>query len=296
MFDLEPVQILQAKAASMTASAIALAPNLVVAAIVVLLTLLAAKGAVRGALRLLGRNRRESLRQATATLIRSVVWIIGVLVAATVLFPNLTPTNLIAGLGIGTIAVGLAFQDTFENFLAGVLILLREPMRIGDDIECEAIVGRVEHISVRDSYIRQRSGELVIVPNAFLFKNPVRVLTDRPQRRITLTVGVAYGEDVDAAREVIRQAVESCSTLAPGRAVEVYATQFGESSIDFLVRWWANSTPPEELASRDEVLAAVKRALDGAGIEIPFPYRTLTFADPLRLHPALTETSAAASR
>ena len=62
-------------------------------------------------------------------------------------------------------------------------------MRIGDDIECEGVTGRVEEITIRDSYIRRRSGELILVPNSFLYKNPVRVLTDRPKRRIDLTVG-----------------------------------------------------------------------------------------------------------
>lgn len=121
------------------------------------------------------------------------------------------------------------------------------------------------------------------MPNSFLYKNPLRILTDREIRRLDLTVGVAYGEDVDAAREVIRRAFAGLKTPSPGQPVDVFANAFGESSIDFKVRWWAASTPVDELRSRDEVTAAIKRALDSAGIEIPFPYRTLTFKEPLRL-------------
>lgn len=284
MENLEPLRLMQEQFLGFAASVFLLLPNLVLAALVVLATWAVARLLVRAEARLLRlRHARPSLRIALRTLTRTVVWIVGLLTAAVLLFPNLTPTKALAGLGLGSIAVGLAFQDIFENYLAGLLILLRKPMRIGDDIECQDVSGRVEEITIRDSYIRQRSGELVLVPNSFLYKNPVRVLTDRDLRRLDLTVGVAYGEDVDAAREVIRNAFQGLKTPSPEQPVEVYANAFGESSIDFVVRWWAASTPPDELRSRDEVTAAIKRALDDAGIEIPFPYRTLTFKDPIRI-------------
>ena len=281
---IEPLRLMQEQVLGLAASLFALLPNLVFATLVLLLTWGLARGLGSAAFRLLRlRRARPSLQVAVRTLVRTGTWVVGLLVAATLLFPNLTPTKALAGLGLGTIAIGLAFQDTFENFLAGLLILLRKPMRIGDDIECQGVSGRVEEITIRDSYIRMRSGELILVPNSFLFKNPVRVLTDRDRRRIELTVGVAYGEDVDAAREAIRGAFAGLSTPDPRGEVEVYATAFAESSIDYTVRWWTAPSPLDELRSRDEVTAAIKRALDEAGIEIPFPYRTLTFKEPLRI-------------
>ncbi len=259
-------------------------PNLVAAVLALLLTFAVAAGVTRLVARFFRRTRmRPSLQSAMVTLIRIAVWVVGLLVTATILFPNLTPTKLLAGLGLGSIAIGLAFKDIFENFLAGILILIRQPMRIGDDIECEDISGRVEHISIRDTYVRKRSGELILVPNSYLYKNPTRILTDRPRRRIDLTVGVAYGEDVDAARDVIRKAVESLGTVDADERIDVFAKEFNSSSIDFMVRWWTGSTPIDEHRSRDEAVAAIKAALDAAGIEIPFPYRTLTFKEPLAL-------------
>ena len=170
----------------------ALVPNLIAAIIALALTFAIAAGVTRLAGRLFRRTRmRPSLQSAMVTLISIGVWVFGLLVAATILFPNLTPTKLLAGLGLGSIAVGLAFKDIFENFLAGILILIRQPMRIGDDIECEDVSGRVEEISIRDTYVRKRSGELILVPNSYLYKNPTRILTDRPERRIELTIGVA---------------------------------------------------------------------------------------------------------
>jgi small conductance mechanosensitive channel len=124
---------------------------------------------------------------------------------------------------------------------------------------------------------------LLVLPNSTLFKDPVSVLTQRPIRRTTVICGIAYGEDVDQAREVIRKAVQACKTVSREREVEIFAREFGESSINFEVTWWSAPTPLDVRRSKDEVVAAVKRALDEAGIEIPFPYRTLTFKHPLEL-------------
>ncbi|SFC49859.1 mechanosensitive ion channel family protein [Tropicimonas isoalkanivorans] len=280
--DLNPIEIVLAQVHGLAKSAIALLPSLAAAVFVLLLTALVAGVLSRIVRALLRRSgRRPSLVTAAATLARLGIWVVGLLTAATILFPNLTPTKMLAGLGIGSIAVGLAFQDIFENFLAGFLILLRKPMRIGDDIECGEVSGRVEEITIRDSFIRQRSGELLLVPNSFLYKNPVKVVTDQSTRRVTLVVGVAYSEDVDASREVIRAAVEGISTRVTDKEVQVFAREFNSSSVDFLVRWWCDSAPPMEHRSRDEAVAAIKRALDENDIEIPFPYRTLTFNEPI---------------
>ena len=179
--------------------------------------------------------------------------------------------------------MGLAFKDVFENFLAGFLILLRKPMRIGDDIECEGVSARVEDISIRDTFLRKRSGELVIVPNSFLFKNPVKILTDEKLRRISLVIGVAYGENAKEAKSVISDVIENLETRDKSKGFELVADCFNASSVDFVARWWTDSTPPAERLSKSEAVLAIKDALDEAGIEIPFPYRTLTFAEPLRI-------------
>lgn len=279
---LKPFQILSEQVSSIARSAIELAPNLLAALIVLLLTLVLALAVGKVTKSVMGRSRlRPSLTEAIVKLSRLCVWLVGILIAATLLFPNLTPTKMLAGLGIGSIAIGLAFKDIFENFLAGFLILLRKPMRIGDDIDCAGLSGRVEHISIRDTFLRKRSGELVLVPNSYIYKNPVEILTDRPVRRISLVVGVAYGEDVEQSREVIAAAVDTLETRETSRPFDVFTREFGASSVDFLVRWWTGSTPKEEHASRSEAVSKIKSALDEAGIEIPFPYRTLTFKEPL---------------
>ncbi len=258
-------------------------PQIVVGLVIVILTWLLAK-AVRGfATRLAHRaHLRPSLVNFVRMLAGLVTWIVGLMIAAVVVFPDLTPSSMIAGLGIGTVAVGFAFKDIFENFFAGVFILLRKDMRIGDFIECEDIEGRVENISIRETHIRETDGELVIVPNAMLFKNPLTIRTDKDIRRTTIICGVAYDVDLDTARDVIRSAVASCDTVVQDdKPVQVFAQEFGDSSINFEVTWWTGSKPLDIRTSRDQVVTAVKRGLDNAGLEIPFPYRTLTFKEPL---------------
>ncbi|MDQ3246672.1 MAG: mechanosensitive ion channel family protein [Pseudomonadota bacterium] len=233
--------------------------------------------------RLTARTRlRPSLRALFVTLAGILVWLFGILVALAVVLPGVNAGSLIAILGFGSVAIGFAFRDIFENFLAGVLIMLRRKMRIGDVIECEGVEGRVEQTTLRETYLRRLDNELTIVPNSFLFKNPVRILTDARVRRYELTVGVAYDTDLDGLSELIAEAVAPLDGVEKGRPVEVYAAEFGDSSINFTIRWWAGSRPLDMHQSRDHVVRAIKRALDDRGIEIPFPQRVHWFPEPLQ--------------
>ena len=279
-------EILVGRINEMVAGFVRVLPQLGIALIVLLITWIIAKTARRLLNRMLRRaDLRRTLINLFETLLGVLVWTIGLLIAATIVFPGVTPANLLALLGLGSVAIGFAFKDIFENFLAGILIMLRKKVNIGDVIECEAVEGRVEQITLRDTYLRHLSNELVLVPNAYLFKNPLKILTDAPLRRYEVEVGVAYDVDLDKAAEVISSAVAKVEVVDTKRSVEVFATEFGDSSINFMVRWWAGSTPVEAHASRDQVVRAIKRALGVAGMEIPFPQRTLWFRDAHKLAP-----------
>ena len=287
------INILLRRVQELTAEFIRLLPQLSIALVVIGATYILARFARRFAERLLGRTElRGTLVNLFETLIGVLIWVVGLLIGASIVFPGVTPANILAVLGLGSVAVGFAFKDIFENFLAGILIMLRKQMRIGDVIACEDVEGRVEMISLRDTHLRHLSGEIVIVPNAYLFKNPVTVVTQRPIRRHTVDVGVAYDVDLEAARDVILEAVKGCDSVADDQKVEVYAKEFGDSSINFLVRWWSGSKPVDAHVSRDQVVRAIKRALDDAGMEIPFPYRTLTFKEALPIKRSQAENDA----
>lgn len=243
-------------------------PTLAIALFVLMVTWVVAKFALRISDWLTRHTTmRENLKQLVETLVRLAIWVVGLMIAATIAMPGLTPASLFAGLGIGALAIGFAFQDIFQNFLAGVLIMVRDRMAIGDTIECENITGKVERITLRETHIRSPSNELTIVPNAVLFKNPVKIHTDSPLRRFEIVVGIAVDEDLDQAAATIRSAVESIDDLARNKPVDVLAQDFKSGSIDFLVRWWSSSRP-RDLPLRDEVVRRIKRALDEAHIAI----------------------------
>lgn len=231
--------------------------------------------------------KRTPMRRALVELLQKLasvlVWAIGILTIAAILFPSVTPGNILTALGLTSIAIGFAFKDIFENFFAGILILLREPFRLGDFIECQSIDGRIELITIRDTHIRRSSGDRIVMPNAFLFNNPVHIITDRELRRVQTTCGVSYNCDVDKAREIITNTVNDCETVTSDQDIDVFVKELGDNSVNFQITWWTYSRPRETRRSKDEVLSKLKMALDQANIEIPFPQRTLTFAQSLSI-------------
>jgi len=278
------VNILIERVQEMLAGFIRMLPQLALALIVLLATWGFAH-LVRSMTRRLGARGglRPRLIALFMTLAGILVWLFGILVALAIVLPGVTAGSLLTVIGFGSVAIGFAFKDIFENFLAGILIMMRKKMRIGDHIECQEVEGRVEQITLRETYLRRLNNELTIVPNAYLFRNPVRIITDADLRRHEIIVGVAYGTDLDRVGEIIIEAVRSIEMVNRAKPVEVFAREFDDSSINFTVRWWSGSRQFEMHKSRDQVVRAIKRALDSAGIEIPFPQFTATFREPVRI-------------
>lgn len=257
-------------------------PNLLAGLAVLLLTFIVSAITQRVLSRVLKRSHmRESLKELVIRILSIIIWVVGFMLTAVIIFPNVDPASIFGAMGIASLAIGFAFKDIFENFFAGILLLWKFPFENGDFIECEGVEGRVEAVTIRMTKIRKVTGELVVMPNSTLFSNPVDVLTDLPKRRITIITGIAYDESLEEAIPLIEQTVQGCTTVANNKPVQIFAQGFGSSSLDVEVTWWADPTPVDVRRSRSEVVRAVKLALDNAGIEIPFPYRTLTFKEPL---------------
>lgn len=294
---MEPLKILLKQLDEMGRGFVELIPQIVVGIVILILTWVLARLAKRALAATLRKVRlRNSLISLCQKMAHVGVWIFGLMVTAIVVVPSVTPGKLVAALGLGSIAIGFAFKDIFENFLAGILILFREPFQLNDLIVVEGIEGRVEDITIRDTHVRKTDGERVVIPNGLLFKEPVIVRTDQDLRRTSLVCGVGYGENLDKSRDVIRRAVEDAESVeSRAKPVEVFAFEFADSSINFLVRWWTKSSPAETYASKNEVVSRIKSALDEAQIEIPFPNRTLTFAQGLKIHSELEQSGTGAS-
>jgi small conductance mechanosensitive channel len=256
-------------------------PAVVIAGIVLALTRQVAKVARRSALALSKRAIRSTslalLLEKTFTI---GTWIVGVTISCLLVFPGLRLGDLVATLGLGTVAIGFAFQDIFKNFLAGVLLLAQEPFRIGDSVVIGNYEGVVAQIEIRTTNIRTYDGELVLVPNSIVFTSPVQVRTHFGQRRTSLAVGVGYETDLATALPALAAAIVELEGVANDPKPLVDATSFDESSIGLVVRYWTPADSPSVLRTKSRVVVAIKAYCDANGISLPWPIRTVVFAEP----------------
>jgi small-conductance mechanosensitive channel len=252
-----------------------LLPNIAVA-LVVLAVFLAAGLAVAWSMRhALRRRNREDLGTVTGSLLKWLVWVTGAMIATTIVTPSLRLGDLVAGLGIGSLAIGFAFKDILQNMFAGLLILIRRPFLVGDQIVASGYEGTVEHIQTRATLIRTYDGRRVVIPNADVFTTAVTVNTAWDVRRSEQEVGIAYGADTARAMEVALMAVRAVEGVKDDPAPEALARGFGEYRKTIRLRWWTGSTQRETLHVFSDVTLAVERAFAEAGIVIPYPIRTV---------------------
>lgn len=157
-------------------AAVALLPNLILATVIFIVFLILAS-AVRSVVRKISqqRNHHRNLGLLLGQLAHLSVIIIGLLTALSAVAPSFHAADLIKMLGIGSVAIGFAFQNILQNFLAGILILMQEPFQIGDWINVTGLEGRVEDIETRATVVLTSKGQRIVIPNAVLFTNPVVV-------------------------------------------------------------------------------------------------------------------------
>jgi small conductance mechanosensitive channel len=168
------------------------------------------------------------------------------------------------GLGIGSVAIGFAFKDILQNWLAGLLLLIRRPFRVGDEIVVNGYEGRVEWIETRATMIRTYDGRRAIIPNADVFTNAVTVNTAFDKRRSELEVGISFGDGIGEAREVILAALAGLDGLEPDPAPEVIPWELGGSAVILKVWWWTDSWRTSVVHAQAAAVEAVKLALDRA--------------------------------
>jgi small conductance mechanosensitive channel len=205
--------------------------------------------------------------------------IFGLFVAAVVVFPTFRPGDLIAGLGITSVAIGFAFKDVLQNFFAGVLILWRRPFVVGDQIRALDFEGTVEEITVRSTRLKTYDGERAVLPNGDVYTSAVLVRTAYDKRRVRFTVGIGYPDSIEEARATIHRALGETEGVLSDPGPWVYVTELAPSSVNFTVYFWAESHQANVLAVSDRVATAIKQALDGAGIDMPFPHTVVLFHD-----------------
>ncbi|MEO1428627.1 MAG: mechanosensitive ion channel family protein [Cyanobacteria bacterium J06633_8] len=259
-------------------SAVKIFPALLTAAIVLFLTRFAAQFTQTLAQNIAKKTiSSKSLQLLMAKIASTVTWIFGILLACVIAFPGLRLGDIIATLGLSSVAIGFAFQDIFKNFLAGILILLQQPFCIGDQIIVNNYEGTVDQIDIRTTEIITYGGERVVIPNSTVFTSVIQVRTAFDSRRTDLAVGVDYNTSLSQASHILEQTISQVKGVLDKPAPEIDLVSFGDSSIDFIIRYWTLPQQKQVRRVQTKAILSIKQAFDRADINIPYPIRTLYF-------------------
>ena len=266
---------------SMIDGLIILLPNIVLALIVFAIFFFLGR-AIKRTVRRVTRQHRQArnLGLVLGRLAQGIIVLVGLFIALSIVIPTLKAGDLVQLLGISGVAIGFAFRDILQNFLAGILILLTEPFRIDDQIVFKNFEGTVENIETRATTILTYDGRRIVIPNAELFTNSVTVNTAFDKRRTEYDFSIGYGDDIDRAKQLMLEALYSVNEVLKDPAPDVLVVELAESSVKIRVRWWIS--PPrriDDMRSRDKVICAIKKKLVENGIDLPYPTRQILFHD-----------------
>ena len=258
-------------------------PYLIVASLVFVIFWVLSIFFKKAVTRILGsRKHHQNLVTVFRRVGSALILFLGFMVAMIIAVPSFTPGKLIGALGIGSVAIGFAFKDIFQNLLSGILLLLSEPFRIGDQIISGNFEGTVEDIQIRATTIRTYDGRKVVIPNSQLYTSTMTVNTAYSQRRLEFDVGIGYENNIIDAQQVILSVLKAAPTVSKLAEPSVIATALADSSVVLRVRWFIDDgTQTNRVASINEVIILVKEALKEANISIPFPVTTLDTNHPL---------------
>lgn len=258
---------------------IAMLPNLVVALLILIVFFLLGRLVRKGVKHMLEKTTsNKTIINLLETVVGVLVIGIGVFIALSILKLDGAVTSLLAGAGIIGLALGFAFQDIASNFISGIILSIRHPFGIGDIIETNGFYGKVKKMNLRNTIVRTPQGQIVYIPNKSVFENPLENFTSSGLRRIDLSCGVSYGDDLEKAKDVAIEAVKGLDNYNADKGIEFYYDEFGGSSINFKIRFWVNfENNPDFWSARSDAIIAITKAFDENDIMIPFPIRTLDF-------------------
>lgn len=225
-----------------------------------------------------------SIARFAGRMTRNLLILVGLLYALVALGVQIGP--LVGALGVTGVAIAFAVTAILENVFASVMLKTRRPIRVGDQVATQEVSGTVTEINFRAVVLESFDGEKVVIPSSMVVNDVIVNQTATPTRRTVLPVGVGYRTDLRRAQEVIVAATSVVDGVLDAPAPQAWVTAFGESSIDFDVRFWHASDIATMFTVRSGVAMAIKAALDREGIEIPFPQRVVTVVADERDEPA----------
>lgn len=184
---------------------------------------------------------------------------------------GLEVTSFIAIFGALAFAIGLALQGNLSHLAAGILILFFKPFRVGDFIVTNGYSGTVKEIQIFNTILTTLDNRIIIIPNGAISSSPLENLTANPSRKVPMTFGIGYKDDIDKARSVIEQVAKSCELIDHTKPIDIFVSELGDSSVDFAVRPWCKTE--DYWTVYFYMQENIKKAFDKEGVGIPFPQR-----------------------
>ncbi len=185
------------------------------------------------------------------------------------------PSALGAAVGLIGLGVSFALQDIIANFISGILIMITRPFEIGDQIEAGGEEGTIKDISTRATEIKTYDGRKVIMPNSKLYSNQVVNKTGYSNRRFSVIVGIGYDDNIKKAKEVAEDVLDKAESVEDDPSPQVLVDELGGSSVNLKLRGWTENGRSNIVTGASEVSQLIKEEYDQAGIDIPYPIRTV---------------------
>ncbi|HEX2752684.1 MAG TPA: mechanosensitive ion channel family protein [Alphaproteobacteria bacterium] len=244
-----------------------LSPNLIVGLVFLLIAWAIGYGLRRFVTTYFNRRNRIDLGKILAGFSFWAIFFLGFLIALTIILPSLRPADLLASFGIGSLALGFAFKEILQNWMAGLLILLRLPFRRGDQISINGAEGTVQRIEPRATIIQTYDGRDIVIPNTTVYTSMVIVHTSRKTRRIEIDFTVGYAYEFRRIRSIIENSLSDIEEVMKDPIPQIMCWNLGDTSLGIKVRWWIRSDKTHEIVSRARVVQAIKEGFDANDID-----------------------------
>ncbi len=273
------IQIVTEKIGGWIDQIISMLPNFVIAVLIVIVFYLFSRLITKVLKSTLSKfTRNLAVIKLISSFTRIGIMTAALFIALGILELEKTVTSLLAGVGIAGLAIGFAFKDAIANFLSGIYITFKSTVNIGDIVAFGDHMGTVSSIGLRAVKIDTFQGQEVVIPNRLIFEDIYKHYTINGIRRIDLNVGVSYGDDLQKVEEITLNAIKKIDYLLKSKPIDLYFLEFGDSSINFVVRYWVNfNKQTDYLKALSDGVKNIKSAYDANDITIPFPIRTLDF-------------------
>ena len=254
-------------------------PNFIIAVLVLILFIIFAKYSSKLIDKIFRKsNAQDSIRTVSVKVFRVIIISFGIFLSLGILNLNSVLTTILGAAGVLGLAVGFALQGTLHNTFSGIIISFIPKLQIGDWIETNDYAGFVVDINLRSVIIQTVDYNLVVIPNSKIVDAPFKNFSRTPRGRIILTCGVGYESDLPKVQEITENAIKEIFDQRPGESVQFFYTEFGDSSINYQLRFWANvANQGDVYKAQHDAILAIKAAYNKNNINIPFPIRTLDF-------------------